>query len=454
MDWTRREFIASAGALAIGAALPLGRALAQIASGANAGDRVLLCNEDSNTLSVIDPNTNTVATTINLTSFDEDPRPPFRLVTGGVTPSHAAMTAKPLYHGAINIHGAAPSPDNKLLACTGRGTSNVYLIDLETMTVIGNTPNPQASNETNAERITTGVLVGREPHEPTFSRNGKEIWVTVRGENRIAVLDTAAAIKESRGVASRALRRYIDCINGPAQVWFSADGTLALVVSQKASQLEVIETNFARDGFSRPKRRALIDIKTQDPFGFTPFQKTVPDGKELWLSHKLADSVSAWSVGMEPKPLEIISLGKLARPNHVEFVENSRGKVVYASLARVDDGGPGGIAASQVAIIDRSTAPGSRKVIGTFFSHGREAHGLWTNPENTLLYIAHEQDELPNTPNAGQTVCTAFDVGDPLKPQFIAQIPLGDLVVPSGKLRNKKSINLVYVRPGARSQTG
>jgi YVTN family beta-propeller protein len=453
MDWTRREFINNVTVLAIASALPVGRALAQTASGANSSDRVLLCNEDSNTLSVIDPNTNTVATTINLTSFDEDPRPPFRLVTGGVTPTHAAMVTKPLYHGAINIHGAAPSPDNKLLACTGRGTSNVYLVDLETMKVIGNTPNPQASNETNAERITTGVLVGREPHEPTFSRNGKELWVTVRGENRIAVLDTAAAIKESRGIASRAVRLYVDCLNGPAQVWFSADGRLAFVVSQKASQLEVIETNFGGDGFSVPKRRGLIDIKAQDPFAFTPFQKTAPDGKELWLSHKLADSVSVWSVDAEPRALDSVSLGKLARPNHIEFVENSRGKVVYASLARVDDGGSGGVAASQIAIIDRSAASGSRKVVGTFFSHGREAHGLWTNPENSLLYIAHEQDELPSTPNAGQTICAAFDVSDPFKPQFIAQIPLGDLVLPSGKLRNKKSINLVYVRPGARSQT-
>jgi YVTN family beta-propeller protein len=453
MDWTRREFIINVGAAAVAAASPLGRALAQSASGANSRDRVILCNEDSNTLSVIDPNSNTVATTINLTSFDEDPRPPFRLVTGGVTPTHAAMVTKPLYHGAINIHGAAPSPDNKLLACTGRGTSNVYLVDIETMKVVGNTPNPQAGNETNAERITTGVLVGREPHEPTFSRNGKELWVTVRGENRISVLDIAAAVKESRGVASRAVRQYIECVNGPAQVWFSADGRLAFVASQKASQLEVIETNFGRDGFSRPKRRALIDIKAQDPFAFTPFQKTTLDGKELWLSHKLADSVSAWPVSADPKALDSVSLEKTARPNHIEFVENGSGKVVYISLARVDDGGPGGVAASQIAIIDRSAAPGSRKVVGTFFSRGREAHGLWTNPENTLLYIAHEQDELPNTPNAGQTVCTAFDVSDPFKPQFIAQIPLGDLAVPSGKLRNKKSINLVYVRPGARSQT-
>src|SRR5512144_429670 len=106
MDWTRREFITNVSALAIGTAFPVSGALGQTASGANSRDRVVLCNEDSNTLSVIDPNTNTVATTINLTSFDEDPRPPFRLVTGGVTPTHVAMVTKPLYHGAINIHGA------------------------------------------------------------------------------------------------------------------------------------------------------------------------------------------------------------------------------------------------------------------------------------------------------------------------------------------------------------
>jgi YVTN family beta-propeller protein len=452
-DWTRREFITKISAAAALAAFPFDRAMAQGAVGASSRDRVIICNEDSNTLSVIDPNTNTVATTINLTSFDEDPRPPFRLVTGGVTPTHIAMVTKPLYHGAINIHGAAPSPDNKLLACTGRGTSNVYLIDIETMKVVGNTPNPQANEQTNAERITSGIMVGREPHEPTFSRNGKEIWVTVRGENRIAILDTANAIKESRGVASRAVRMYMNCLNGPAQVWFSADGKLAFVASQKISQFEVFDTNVGRDGLSRPKRRALVDIKAQDPFSFTPFQKTTPDGKELWLSHKLADAVSVWSVTQEPKLVDTVSLGNLARPNHVEFVENAKGKVVYASLARVDDGGPGGAASSQIAIVDRSAAPGSRKVVGIFFSQGREAHGMWTNPENTLLYIAHEQDELPNTPNAGQTVCTAFDVSDPLKPSFIAQIPLGELTLHSGKLRNKKSINLVYVRPGARSQT-
>lgn len=41
-----------------------------------------------------------------------------------------------------------------------------------------------------------------------------------------------------------------------------------------------------------------------------------------------------------------------------------------------------------------------------------------------------------------------FDVADPLKPRFIRQVPLATLDLPPGKLRNKKSINLVYIRRG------
>ena len=229
---------------------------------------------------------------------------------------------------------------------------------------------------------------------------------------------------------------------------------MAFVASQKVPSLDVIATHFDGQGRSRPKRLVTLDIKAQDPRGFTPFLKTSPDGQEVWLSHKLADAVSAWAVGQAPKALDTVALGENARPNHVEFVENTKGKAVCVSFARVDDGGPVGAASSRIAIVDRSAPTGSRKVVGQFASQGREAHGLWTNPEGTRLYIGHEQDELPGTPNTGQTVCTVFDVSDPFKPQFMTQIPLGELTLPSGKLRNKKSINLVYVRPGTRGQAG
>lgn len=452
---SRRDFLRMLGAAAMASQFPGVFAGAQTAASQDieAADRIFIANEDSNTISVIDPKNNTVETTINLTSFDEDPRPPFRFVTGGVMPTHAAMIHKPLYHGCVDAHGVVPSPDGMMLATSGRGSSNVYLIDTVHKKVIGNAPNPFASATTNADRITSGILLGREPHEPTFTRNGKELWVTVRGEDRIAIIDVERAVKQSSGADAQAVLKYVNTINGPAQVWFNAAGTVAFVVSQKVSKIDVFNVNADARGFSKPERITTLDISQQDKPAFTPFLKTSPDGKEVWCSHKLADTVSGRATGEPFGLLDSISLGDKARPNHLEFVENKKGKVIYVSFARVDDEGPGGVASSRIAIIDRTTAAGARKVVGTFFSQGREAHGLWTNPTNSLLYVAHEQDELPGTPHEGQTVASAFDVSDPLTPRFIARVPLGSLKLPSGELRNKKSINLVYVRPGFRGQT-
>jgi len=454
MNEERRSFIKTTAALAAAVGLaPINAALGDKKSSIESQDRVFITNEDSNTLVVIDPHSNSVETSINLTSFDEDARPPFRFVTAGVAPTHAAMIHKPLYHGCIDAHGAVPSPNGELLATTGRGSSNVYLIDAVSKRVIGNTPNPAAGPTTNPERLSSGILVGREPHEPTFTRNGKELWVTLRGEDRIAILDVEHALKQLGGADTNAILRYVPTINGPAQAWFNAKGTIAFVSSQKVSKVDVFRVNADASGHSRPERITTLDIAAQDKPAFTPFLKTSPDGNEVWFSHKLADAISCRSTSDSFDIQDTVPVGNLARPNHVEFVENAKGKVVYASLARVDDGGPGGVASSQIAIIDRSAKRGARKLIGTFFTHAREAHGLWTNPANNLLYVAHEQDELPGTPNAGQTVCTAFDVSDPFNPKFITQIPLGNLTLPSGELRNKKSINLVYVRPGYRGQT-
>jgi YVTN family beta-propeller protein len=452
----RRDFLKVAGALPLAAAPAWAAAQPAQArvSGIDAADRVFITNEDSNTIAVIDPARNVVESTINLTSFDEDPRPPFRYVTAGVAPTHAAMIHKPLYHGCIDAHGAVPSPDGRLLATSGRGSSNVYLIDAAQRRVIGNAPNPAAGPGTNPERISTGILVGREPHEPTFTRNGRELWVTVRGEDRIAIVDVEQALRQLRGEPGiTPVRLFLGTVSGPAQVWFDRAGQLAFVASQKVPRVDVFQVNAGPDGRSAPQRVTTLDIAEQDRPGFTPFLKTTPDGGEAWFSHKLADAVSCRSTAGGFALLDNVALGNGARPNHVEFVQNPRGSVVYASFARVDDGGPGGVASSRIAIIDRSARAGARRVVDSFFSHGREAHGLWTNPENTLLYVAHEQDELPGTPHGGQTVCTAFDVRDPFKPGFIAQIPLGELALPSGGLRNKKSINLVYVRVGARGQT-
>jgi YVTN family beta-propeller protein len=301
MDISRRDLLqlTAVGGLSALARAP-SSAVAQTPSPVSApaaiepNDRVFITNEDSNTIAVIDPRSNTVDTTINLTSFDEDPRPPFRFVTGGIVPAPSAMTARPLYHGAINVHGLVPSPDSRWLATTARGSSNVYVIDTLARKVLGGGVNPQAAPSANPERLSSGILVGREPHAATFTRNGKELWVAVGGEDRIAIVDVGAALKESGGGLTRAVRGVLQTLNGPSRVWFSADGGLGFIASQKASTLAVLAMNPDAEGFSRPSGRALLNISAQDPLGFTPFLKTSPDGAELWCVHKLADRVSAW----------------------------------------------------------------------------------------------------------------------------------------------------------------
>ena len=47
------------------------------------------------------------------------------------------MVQKPLYYGAISIHAAAPNPDSTLVATTGRGSGNLYLVNTATRRVMG-----------------------------------------------------------------------------------------------------------------------------------------------------------------------------------------------------------------------------------------------------------------------------------------------------------------------------
>src|SRR5271170_3757274 len=100
-------------------------------------DRVYAANQTSNTVSVIDPSSNTLLGVIRL----GDPVP-------------AALS--PLYRGELLVHGLGYSPDSKTLAVVSIASNSVALID---------TPTNQV------KRI---VYVGRSPHEAFFTRDGRE----------------------------------------------------------------------------------------------------------------------------------------------------------------------------------------------------------------------------------------------------------------------------------------
>ena len=125
-------------------------------------DRVYTADQTSNTVSVIDPAENKLLGVIRL----GDPVP------GALSP---------LYKGQLLVHGLGYSPDSKTLAVVSVGSNSVTLIDTATNKVKG------------------VVYVGRSPHEPFFTPNGRELWVTVRGENYVSVIDPAR-MKETRRI--------------------------------------------------------------------------------------------------------------------------------------------------------------------------------------------------------------------------------------------------------------
>src|SRR5271170_3038553 len=114
-------------------------------------DRVYAAEQFSNTVSVIDPADNKLLGVIRL----GDPLP---------------ANFSPLYTGQLLVHGMGFSPDHRTLAVVAIGSNAVNFIDTETNHV---------------KHIT---YVGRSPHEAFFINDGKEVWVTVRGENYVAVL--------------------------------------------------------------------------------------------------------------------------------------------------------------------------------------------------------------------------------------------------------------------------
>src|SRR5881398_604356 len=115
-------------------------------------DRVYAAEQFSNTVSVTDPAANKLLGVIRL----GDPAP---------------GNFSPLYRGQVLVHGMGFSPDHRTIAVVSIGSNSVSFID----------------TATNAVKHVT--YVGRSPHEAFFTPDGSEVWVTVRGENYVAVLD-------------------------------------------------------------------------------------------------------------------------------------------------------------------------------------------------------------------------------------------------------------------------
>ena len=252
--------------------LCVGSALAASAFAApGAQDRVYTADQNSNTVSVINPATNTLIGQINLGNQRPD-------------------VLSPLYKGEINVHGLGFSPDHRTLIAISNGSNSVTFIDTATNKVKGIT------------------YIGRSPHEGFFTSDGREVWAVVRGENYISVIDPVT-FKEMRRIQTTA---------GPGMVLFHPNGKLAFVVSSFNPLVEIIDVK---------SHKVIKQIKVVSPF--SPFLQFTPDFKEMWMTHKDVGKVTR----IDTTRLEVkgvIDTGFIT--NHLAFAKTAAGTRAYVTI--------------------------------------------------------------------------------------------------------------------------
>ncbi len=240
---------------------------------ASAGrDRVYTADQTSNTVSVIDPASNTLLGVIRL----GDPVPD---------------ALSPLYRGQLLVHGMGFSPDHRTIAVVSVGSNSVTFIDTATNSVKGT------------------VYVGRSPHEAFFTPDGKQLWVTVRGENYVSVID-AVTMKETR---------RIQTANGPGMVLVRPDGKYAFVPSSFTPELDVVDVQTYE-----------VVAKVPQASPFSPNLAVSRDGTEVWFTLKDSGKTQVMSAAPPFRISATLDTGPIT--NHVTLVDNADGKFAYISV--------------------------------------------------------------------------------------------------------------------------
>jgi YVTN family beta-propeller protein len=300
-------------------------------------DRVYTAEQFSNTVSVTDPVSNKLLGVIRL----GEPQP---------------RNLSPLYVGQMLVHGMGFSPDHRTLAVVAIATNSVTFID----------------TATNAVRHVT--YTGRAPHEAFFTPDGQEVWVTVRGEDYVDVLDGNTFEEKSR----------ITVPNGPGMTIFSPDDKYGYVCSSFTPETDII---------SVADHQVVGRVAQASPF--CPNIAATPDGAQVWFTLKDTGKTQVFDAHPPFTVLKTLDTGPIT--NHVNIVRNAHGEFAYVTV--------GGLNEVKVFRTDNFEQVAMIPV-------GDLPHGIWPSGDGTRVYVGLE--------NADALVAI-----DTLSNKVIATSPIG-----------------------------
>jgi YVTN family beta-propeller protein len=234
------------------------------------------------------------------------------------------------------------------------------------------------------------TYVGRAPHEAFWTQDGKEVWVTVRGENYIDVLDGHTYREKTRIIVPP----------GPGMQIFSPDGKYGYVCSSFNPITDVIST---------ANHKIIATVKQASPF--CPNIAATPDGKQVWFTLKDTGKTEVFNAQAPFNVLKVLDTGPIT--NHVNIVHNANGTFAYVTIGglnevkvfRTDD-------FSQVATIPVGALP----------------HGIWPSGDGTRVYVGLENgDGVTAIDTLTNKVIATASIGQ--APQALTYVPDA---VPSG----------------------
>ena len=310
-------------------------------------DRVYSAEQYSNTVTVVDPVDNRRVGVIRL----GEPQP------GNLSP---------LYRGQVLVHGMGFSPDRRTIAVVAIGSNAVVFIDTANNTV---------------RHIT---YVGRSPHEAFYTQDGSEIWVTVRGENYVSVIDSKTYQEKTRILVP----------NGPGMQIFSPDGQFAYVCSSFTPETVVV---------SVADHSIVGHVPQASPF--CPNIAATPDGDQVWFTLKDSGKVEVFNARPPFQVLRTIDTGPIT--NHVTFVRKPSGTLAYVTI--------GGL---NIVRVFRTGDFAEVAAIRT----GDLPHGIWPSGDGSRVYVGLEgADRLLAIDTASNRIVALVPIGQ--APQAVNYVP-------------------------------
>jgi YVTN family beta-propeller protein len=247
--------------------------------------------------------------------------------------------------------------------------------DHRTLVVVSVGSNSAAFIDTQTNRIKHVTYLGRSPHEAMFTTDGREVWVTVRGENYVQVFDGKTYAPKLR----------ITVPNGPGMTIFSPDGKYGYVCSSFTPETMVVDVH---------SHRIVGRVPQASPF--CPDITATPDGKQVWFTLKDIGKTEVFNARPPFNKIALLDTGPIT--NHVNIVRNANGQLAYVTV--------GGL--NEVKVFTTSNDPQLVTTIPT----GALPHGLWPSGDGTRIYVGLENAD-------------AVAAIDTLTNKVIATIPSG-----------------------------